>query len=209
MSSEFHTSPRRTVPWPKRSTPHGSNRPPILHYLHLMIFPTNNWWVFSKIGVGPQNGWFISWKTLLKLMIWGYHYFWKHPDSLWNTLDPNASHMAPDHRCPYGHDLPVHVVVQRRGHSGTPEDRCINSLMIVINCELCRLERISQVWHVMIYIFVFILHNYVNIVYIYISCDISGYAHWRCFSFNKIKMGHAEIMVPTLCCSKELPGPQR
>ena len=35
-------------------------------------------WVFPKIGV-PQNGWFIKWKTLLKWMIWGYHYFWKHP----------------------------------------------------------------------------------------------------------------------------------
>ena len=34
-------------------------------------------WVFPKIGV-PQNGWFIM-KTLLKLMIWGYHYIWKHP----------------------------------------------------------------------------------------------------------------------------------
>ena len=34
-------------------------------------------WVFPKIGV-PQNGWFISWKTLLKWMIWGYPYFWKH-----------------------------------------------------------------------------------------------------------------------------------
>ena len=30
-------------------------------------------WMFPKIGV-PQNGWFLSWKTLLKLMIWGYHY---------------------------------------------------------------------------------------------------------------------------------------
>ena len=27
-------------------------------------------WVFPKIGV-PQNGWFISWNTLLKWMIWG------------------------------------------------------------------------------------------------------------------------------------------
>ena len=34
-------------------------------------------WVFPKIG-GPQNGWFI-WKTLLKWMIWGYHYSRKHP----------------------------------------------------------------------------------------------------------------------------------
>ena len=37
-------------------------------------------WRFPKIGgFYPQNGWFISWKTLLKLMIWGYHYSWKHP----------------------------------------------------------------------------------------------------------------------------------
>ena len=35
-------------------------------------------WMLPKIGV-PQNGWFISWKTLLKLMIWGYHFFGKHP----------------------------------------------------------------------------------------------------------------------------------
>ena len=27
--------------------------------------------VFPKIGVGPQNGWWKSWKTLLKWMIWG------------------------------------------------------------------------------------------------------------------------------------------
>ncbi len=35
-------------------------------------------WVFPKIEV-PENGWFIRGKTLLKWMIWGYHYFWKHP----------------------------------------------------------------------------------------------------------------------------------
>ena len=43
-------------------------------------------WMFPKIGI-PQNGWLISWKTLLlKLMIWGYHYSWKHPyryDMIW------------------------------------------------------------------------------------------------------------------------------
>ena len=59
-------------------------------------------WVFPKIGV-PQNGWFrmenpikmddLEWKTLLKWMIWGYHYFWKHPFD-W------GSHDAKDlHRC--------------------------------------------------------------------------------------------------------------
>ena len=36
--------------------------------------------VEPKIGFfSPRNGWFISWKTLLKWMIWGYPYFWKHP----------------------------------------------------------------------------------------------------------------------------------
>ena len=34
---------------------------------------------FQKLGVLPQNGWWKSWKTLLKWMIWGYHYFRKHP----------------------------------------------------------------------------------------------------------------------------------
>ena len=34
-------------------------------------------WMVDSIR--PQNGWLISWKTLLKWMIWGYHYFWKHP----------------------------------------------------------------------------------------------------------------------------------
>ena len=36
-------------------------------------------WMFPKMRV-LQNGWFI-WNTLLKWMIWGYHYFRKHPDS--------------------------------------------------------------------------------------------------------------------------------
>ena len=45
-------------------------------------------WVFPKIGV-PQNGWFImelKWKTLLRLMIWGYHYFRKHPYSFRDVM---------------------------------------------------------------------------------------------------------------------------
>ena len=41
--------------------------------------------MFPKIGV-PQNGWWKSWKTLLKWMIWGYHYFWKHPDRFTQRL---------------------------------------------------------------------------------------------------------------------------
>ncbi len=48
--------------------------------LHIGLDPiskTSFIWVLPKIVV-PQNGWFI-WKTLLKLMISGHHYFWKHP----------------------------------------------------------------------------------------------------------------------------------
>ena len=36
-----------------------------------------NIWVVPKIVV-PQNGWFIM-ENLFKWMIWGYHYFRKHP----------------------------------------------------------------------------------------------------------------------------------
>ena len=39
-------------------------------------------WVFPKIGKKTQNGWFIMEKHLLKFMIWGYPYFWKHPYSI-------------------------------------------------------------------------------------------------------------------------------
>ena len=35
--------------------------------------------VSKNSGVSPQNGRFISWKTLLKWMIWGYHHLRKHP----------------------------------------------------------------------------------------------------------------------------------
>ena len=35
--------------------------------------------VSKNRGNPPQNGWWKWWKTLLKRMIWGYHYFWKHP----------------------------------------------------------------------------------------------------------------------------------
>ena len=40
-------------------------------------------WVFPKIVV-PQNGWFME-HPMNKWMIWGYHYFWKHP----YTVDGN------------------------------------------------------------------------------------------------------------------------
>ena len=34
---------------------------------------------FQKLGYPKMDG--LEWKTLLKWMIWGYHYFWKHPFS--------------------------------------------------------------------------------------------------------------------------------
>ena len=30
----------------------------------------------------------LQWKTLSKFMIWGYHYFWKHPWEVLNMLQP-------------------------------------------------------------------------------------------------------------------------
>ena len=43
--------------------------------------PETDWdmGVEPKIGVGPQNGWFIMENPISKWMIWGYHYFWKLP----------------------------------------------------------------------------------------------------------------------------------
>ena len=38
----------------------------------------SNIWVFPNIGVGPQNGWCMM-ENPINMMIWGYHYFWKHP----------------------------------------------------------------------------------------------------------------------------------
>ncbi len=32
----------------------------------------------------------LYWKTLLKLMIWGYPYFWKHPHGVWILMDFEA-----------------------------------------------------------------------------------------------------------------------
>ena len=57
---------------------------PIVLHVYSQLVTNQTWstclcrtWVFPKIGV-PQNGWFTMEKPI-KLMIWGYHYFWKHP----------------------------------------------------------------------------------------------------------------------------------
>ena len=44
-----------------------------------------NFWILGDVepkigGKTPQNGWFIMENPMNKWMIWGYHYFWKHPD---------------------------------------------------------------------------------------------------------------------------------
>ena len=52
-------------------------------------------WVFPKIGVPPKmDG--LWWKTLLKWMIWGYHYFWKHPHAknLASSWVPQSSYIS-------------------------------------------------------------------------------------------------------------------
>ena len=50
-----------------------------LVFSQLMYLTDLSKWVFPKIGV-PQNGWFIMEHPILKWMIWGYHYFRKHPN---------------------------------------------------------------------------------------------------------------------------------
>ncbi len=66
--------------------------------------------VEPKIGGKPQNGWFISWKTLLKLMIWGAHpYFWKHPHTACSTHIINTYIYRKHNGRPFfwGVDLPL------------------------------------------------------------------------------------------------------
>ena len=47
---------------------------------------------FQKIGV-PQNGWFISWKTLLKWMIWGFSHIFGNTQLLVSgRVDPMCYH---------------------------------------------------------------------------------------------------------------------
>ena len=52
-------------------------------------------WVFPKIKV-PQNGWFIR-KTLLKWMIWGYHYFRKDPHQFCSSESSSVFFLAKKH----------------------------------------------------------------------------------------------------------------
>ena len=62
-------------------------------------------WVFPKIGVQYPKMDGLWWKTLLKWMICGYHYFWKHPYVSWcfmvslyseygTSTDPPEPHIA-------------------------------------------------------------------------------------------------------------------
>ena len=57
----------------------------------------------TDMGVEPKIGFFSPkmdgsyWKTLLKLMIWGYPYFWKHPYQdikhfFWPHVDESSGH---------------------------------------------------------------------------------------------------------------------
>ena len=59
--------------WVGRFTKNGWKKS---HTWNWIIQTTYGCWTKNR-GKTPQNGWFI-WKTLLKWMIWGYPYFWKH-----------------------------------------------------------------------------------------------------------------------------------
>ena len=45
---------------------------------------------FVHVAVSKYRGWLKKWKTLLKLMIWGYPYFWKHPCFFWFMFFPSS-----------------------------------------------------------------------------------------------------------------------
>ena len=58
----------------QRFLPEHSRNLFLLHFKWLITVPI---WKFPKIVV-PQNGWFVM-ENPIKWMIWGYHYFRKHP----------------------------------------------------------------------------------------------------------------------------------
>ena len=55
-------------------------------------------WMFPKIGV-PQNGWFIMENPIMSIiwMIWGYHYFWKHPYRTASSYDRSSRSIDLNH----------------------------------------------------------------------------------------------------------------
>ena len=131
-TSEFHTSPRHTVASPQKHVPKGTNLSLswdtivyLFQWLWRIQYQISTGTIFEIRYFQP----FILHRTQ-QMIVFGIPWI-----PLQRFKFATCSHVAPDHRCPYGHDLPVHVVVQRRGHSGTPEDRCINSPMILISCE--------------------------------------------------------------------------
>ncbi len=54
------------------------------------VFKWNPFGCFQKWGYPKMDG--LSWKTLLKWMIWGYPYFWKHPFSYGSDLGCHWNH---------------------------------------------------------------------------------------------------------------------
>ena len=68
--------------------------------------------VNPKIGVGPQNGWWKKRKTLLKLVIWGYPYFWKH---LYCTNMLYNMHLLFERKCQH---LPFTQLIANMLHLG-------------------------------------------------------------------------------------------
>ena len=90
----------------------------------------------------PQNGWF-TWKTRLKWMIWGYHYFRKHPYIefcsnfvAYHLTKKKSRFCKPKRRCFSSQVLPVlfHSVERngKLGFQGTTSDFKINDTGICI-----------------------------------------------------------------------------
>ena len=55
----------------------------------------------------------LSWKTLSKWMIWGYHYFWKHP-YYYVTLQETILHIPLLGKGNSSSQVPWHMFVPRR-----------------------------------------------------------------------------------------------
>ena len=54
---------------------------------------------FQKYWYPKMDG--LQWKTLLKLMIWGHPYFWKHPHVPWSKVAILGMVIPPFNRNPY------------------------------------------------------------------------------------------------------------
>ena len=109
-------------------------------------------------GFYPPNGWFISWKTVLKWMIWGYHYCWKHP------YLPGTGVCV----CPFFWGDTTLQKNQNRGHLGSRYKMVnIYTVYIYISSTYCKLKPIVYIC-------------------VKLSCNINleSTDYWRCYVYK-------------------------